>query len=190
MKSTDEGLSVWRAWGPGAGYSFAEGMHGVSDATNRALLTGRRVRSPVPTISYSELGTGALAEALAEPMGALVTSQRLREFLEEKAQARIQFLPTKLEGTRKVYWVANVLEQVDCIDRERSRYSEHGETGGIAKLKRLVLLPLGAEGPGLFHLKGFAGIILSRPWLRRLVEADFPSAGHFVPVSKFKIGYL
>ena len=44
------------------------------------------------------------------------------------------------------------------------------------------------DGPQVFHLVGLDSVLLFKPRLRALVEEQFPSAGRFTPVSKFRIG--
>ena len=183
-------LSVWRSWGPGQGFAFAEEMEGLSLRKYGTILEGRKLRPPLPTIVYGGFSGGPLPEALAAPGGMLIATKELRALLESESHARIQFVPVRLRSSRRSYALANILERVDCFDRERSSYRADAEAGGVSKLRHLVLTGVPKEGPEVFHLEGIEGVILFRPKLRRLFEERFPSAGHFVPVSKFKIGYL
>ena len=181
---------MWRPWGPGHGFAFAEEMGGLTTAAYGAVVVGRRVRSPLPTVRYGAFTQGALGDALAEPAGLLVASLRLRALLDAESRARIQYLPVRLQGLRKAFALANILESVDCFDRERSRFVEEPDTGGIWRLKKLVLKGVPEVGPEVFHLRGVDGVLVFKRRLRELVENRCPSAGWFVPVSEFKIGYL
>jgi hypothetical protein len=165
-------------------------MDGLSLAQFSAIATGRRLRPPLPVIRYSHFEQGPLPDALGEPGGQLVVSNGLRRLLESESNARIQFLTARLVGLRKVYSLANVLEKLDCLDVAASKYSEDVDTGSITKIRRLVLQTLPAEGPGVFHLEGLAGVLLFRPRLRDLISRKYPTAGRFIPVEQFTLGYL
>ena len=188
-RPSDNELSVWHAWVAHQGFSYPVQMRGITLAKDVALLEGRRLRAPLPKVGFDAFDRGALADALPNPGGYLIASNKLRSLLERESNARIQFLPVRLKGHRKTYAIANILERAACFDRARSQFKAYEDTGGISRLKKLVLKDVPIDGPEVFHLEGIRSVLLFKPRLRALMQEQMPSAGWFTPVSKFQIGY-
>ncbi len=185
-----ESPAIWRPFGPDWGWAFAEEMNGLSSRKFAAIVEGRRLKAPLPRVTYGGFTAGPLSDPLAEPGGLLVVSSRLQEVLDREAKAHIQYIPVKLKGRSGRYSIANVLDSVDCLDRGASRLIEDPDAGGITRVKKLVLTELPGASPELFHVEGFEQLLIIRPRLRAALERDFPSAGNFIPIARFKLGYL
>lgn len=181
---------VWQPLFKGEGVAFAEDLTGLSLSQYAAAARGRRLRAPLPSLSYGAFSSGPLPDVLAGPVGLLTVSERLRAVLDRESGAKIQFIPARLRGRKGSYSLANVLDQVACFDRERSRHTAEDGSDEAVKVKKLVLTPVPPEAPGVFHVPGLPGILVFRRALKEAIEEETTSAGRFVEVSKFQLGYF
>ncbi|WP_370451761.1 imm11 family protein [Corallococcus sp. CA031C] len=89
----------------------------------------------------SEGASGAIPNSL----NLLFASERLKGFLEERSDARIEFLPIKLLDQKdrlvpEPYSLLNVLGVVECVDLEKSKYMRSAiDPNFIARFFLLVL---------------------------------------------------
>lgn len=78
-----------------------------------------------------------------------VLSDRARRALEGLLGDDVEWLPARLEGER--YWLANVTNLVDGLDRERSDY-EWLEGEGIIWVREYQMLEAAVDGQAVFKL--------------------------------------
>ncbi|CAM3942148.1 imm11 family protein [Corallococcus soli] len=108
-----------------------------------------------------------------------IVSNKLKGLLEQHSGARIEFLPASIANHKgriaaKDYFIANVLDHVDCVDKERSEVEElHPDPTLLSGLFRLQVLqePIPPEAK-LFRLKTMPPAILIRDDLRALLDAE------------------
>lgn len=106
-------------------------------------------------------------------------SSKLKGLLEQHSGARIEFLPAAIANHKgriaaKDYFIANVLDHVDCLDKEHSEVEElNPDPTLLSGLFRLQVLqdriPPEAR---LFRLKNMPSAILIRDDLRALIDAE------------------
>ncbi len=75
---------------------------------------------------YSEKGI-KLTDAIPNYSNKLIISKKLRDIFEEKSGAHFEFFPIKVKDKKgrvvdKEYFIANLLDTVDCVDMEKSEY--------------------------------------------------------------------
>ncbi|MFL5349316.1 MAG: imm11 family protein [Hyalangium sp.] len=108
-----------------------------------------------------------------------IVSTRLKGLLEQHSGARIEFLPVSIANHKgriaaKDYCIANVLDHVDCIDKERSEVEElNPDPTLLSGLFRLQVLQdrIPSEAK-MFRLKTMPTAILIREDLRALLDAE------------------
>lgn len=108
-----------------------------------------------------------------------LVSSKLKGLLEQHSGARIEFLPVSIANHKgrvaaKDYFIANVLDHVDCVDKERSEVEElHPDPTLLSGLFRLQVLQdqIPSEAK-LFRLKTMPRAILIRDDLRALLDAE------------------
>jgi hypothetical protein len=104
-----------------------------------------------------------------------VVSARLREFLESRDLASVEYLPVAIidhkgRPASTEYFIAHPIEPVDCIDRQQSVFVENKIVkGAIRSMTKLAIdaarIP---ANRAMFKLKGFSDITLVR---RELAQA-------------------
>lgn len=107
---------------------FDEDVKGISDEW--LLMRGKKMGDHFPTdavwpISKRKGGT-KLNDFVPNIFSRLVVSSRARERIQAK-QANIEWLPVKIldrkgKPAHSTYFIANVLEHHDCINRKKSRF--------------------------------------------------------------------
>ena len=108
-----------------------------------------------------------------------IVSSKLKSLLEQHSGARIEFLPASIANHKgrvaaKDYFIANVLDHVDCVDKQRSEVEElNPDPTLLSGLFRLQVLPdrIPPESK-LFRLKTLPTAILIRDDLRALLDAE------------------
>lgn len=121
-----------------------------------------------------------------------VFSQRLRELIEQIAAGAIQFLPFRLLdrfGNHEVtgYYVGQILEIVDCLDRSRTKVANDDWTpinkyGSLRIREPFVLNKNLAAGHHLFRLLGCrARIVVSAEFKHAVEMANMLGIG-FTPM--------
>ncbi|NTX07400.1 hypothetical protein HUA75_37195 [Myxococcus sp. CA040A] len=120
-----------------------------------------------------------------------IVSTRLKTLLEQYSGARIEFLPVSISNHKgriaaKDYFIANVLEHVDCIDKERSEVEElDPDPARLSGLFRLRVLDdrIPAEA-ALFRLKPMPPAILIREDLRARLSAESLSGIRYIELGE------
>lgn len=138
--------------------------------------------------------TGAL-RATAEPgtrldftLGALsipYVSSRLAGELERVAGGDIQLLPVEIEG--ESLFVLNVTAMADCLDRDRSVFTEWTEEDGrpdsYRMVARLVIDPARTGGSKILRVRGWTVPLVVCDEVRMAIEAGGFSGAVFEPVT-------
>ncbi|MCP3168887.1 imm11 family protein [Myxococcus qinghaiensis] len=120
-----------------------------------------------------------------------IVSTRLKTLLEQHSGARIEFLPVSIANHKgriaaKDYFIANVLDHVDCIDKERSEVQElDPDPARLSGLFRLQVLEdrIPAEA-NLFRLKPLPPAILIRETLRARLSAENLSGVRYIEMGE------
>ncbi|WNG14148.1 imm11 family protein [Cystobacter fuscus] len=100
---------------------------------------------PLRLAMSRRMGGKAVFDIIANTLGYLIVSERVRGVLERNATADIEFLPIQLVDHKgrdetRGFFIANVLGQVDCVDLKASRYEESAlSPGEFFALTKLVL---------------------------------------------------
>lgn len=122
-----------------------------------------------------------LTDAIPNTLKLLFASERLRGFLEEHSGASMEFLPIQLQDQKdklvpEPYSILNLLEVVECVDLEKSKYRRSEiDPNFIARFYLLVLdearIPPQAR---FFRLKEKPNLIMVREDLAQaLVDGDY-----------------
>jgi hypothetical protein len=116
----------------------------------------------------------------------------LRDWLVKRQIPKVEYLPVSIVDHRgrvasADYVIVHPVEPVDCIDRERSEFSESRITPGqISRFSKMVIdearVPADRE---IFRLQGFWGATLVRAGLVRDLSAAGFSGLSFLPVSNY-----
>jgi hypothetical protein len=94
------------------------------------LHEGVAVKSWFPTDTIFQLAEhhgSKLTDSIPNTLHMLIVSEKMKEALEEKSGAEIEFLPVRIRNQRgrvvqEPYFIANVVGTVECVDRERSKF--------------------------------------------------------------------
>ncbi|WP_095961810.1 imm11 family protein [Corallococcus macrosporus] len=161
------------------------------------LTDGVRLKGTIPestTFTLSEEGGDMLCDFVENTSGTLIVSTRAREALEAEGITGddFEYLPVTLKDKRgralkSRFYIVNPLQKVECMDRERSKFSASARTDEILSVRRLVVrqeqVPAELK---LFRLGEWPRVIVIRSDLvQRLQEAQL--IGLFVvgPGEKF-----
>lgn len=135
----------------------------------------------------------ALADSMSNVNRMLVVSRRVKEFLEERAPRRVEYLPVKLLNHKKKvasdeYFVVNPLAIVDCIDTKKSRVRWNDiDPEKLAACSNVVLKPKSIDGEHLlFRPKHLEYYVMVLPELAEALEAEGFTGLRFTPVDEFE----
>ncbi|NVJ08019.1 hypothetical protein HUW63_22605 [Myxococcus sp. AM001] len=151
-------------------------------ATSWRISRGLRMdeRFPVDVVLQMDGENKGLAipDIIANTVQFAIVSNRFKQLLAEHSAAHIEFLSVSIANHKgriaaKDFFVANVLDQHDCIDLERSDVEQLGlEPEILSGLFRLHVLedriPPEAK---FFRLKSMPSVILIRDDLRAVIDA-------------------
>jgi hypothetical protein len=186
------GWHVWTDYLPGSGYAFAEEVEGLTAEQERRLASGVELARPLPRPVVTKLSEGALADVIGTVWMGRILSGNLRSTLEGCTSARLQFVEVAVpEYPERDYFFLNLLETVDCFDRERSDYDvDHEYPDVIQRIRKLVLTPLPAGVPEVFNLAGLPGLILVNDAVSEELRTACPAPGEFVEISDYTRGLV
>ncbi len=130
-------------------------------------------------------------DLVSNPLRMLVVSSRLKALLAQHSGARIEFLPVSISNHKgrvaaKDYFIANVLDHQDCIDKEHSEVEElNPDPTMLSGLFRLQIIAgrIPAEAK-LFRLKTMPPAILLRDDLRAVFEAEGISGARYIAMGE------
>jgi hypothetical protein len=106
----------------------------------------------------------------------------LAKVLKDIADQRVQLLPLSIQGNSKLkYFAVNVLDSVELMDRDRSKFSVFEGTNAISQIKSLVLRKA-KNLPPIFHLAENPPLIIIDDELKKALEKASDSPGYFKSV--------
>jgi len=133
-----------------------------------------------------------LVDNLLNSDRAMVVSPTLRDWLEKRRIPKVEYLPVSIIDHRgrvasADYAIVHPIDPVDCIDRERSEFSESRITPGqISRFRKMVIddgrVPADRQ---IIRLHGFWGATLVRADLVEALSAGRFSGLGFLPVSEY-----
>lgn len=91
------------------------------------------------------LGGNAMKDAIYNQVGVLTVAEKLKDALQAALVGKAEFLPfTLVSGKGKpvagTFWVVNVLEVHDCVDRDKTEGSASSvDPGGYTEIRKLAL---------------------------------------------------
>src|SRR6266850_4272665 len=152
-----------------------------------SLAKGWRLRDGLPVASDwpkraklamdGSLGGVAVKDAIYNQVGVLMVTDRLKKVLEESLSGKTEYLPFSLLNTKGkpvdgTFWVANLNEVADCVDRERTEGTEaRTRPGTYAEITKLVLdMDKIPKGPNLFRIAPSPEIFVARDDIRAALE--------------------
>jgi hypothetical protein len=143
----------------------------VEHPKEHLLHAGVKVADLFPALTFDlEDGPGVkMGDHIPNALGLLLVSERLKAVLEARADAEIEYIPIAVRDrnkrpSRKRYFIANVLGELDCMDRGRSDLDVSDIDPDVAdRIRTLVLDPakIGVDVK-LFRLKGAHHLFLVR----------------------------
>lgn len=145
------------------------------------IALGRRMGDKYPVdvaLHMSDSHSGiAVPDLISNGLNYCLVSAGLRELLDKEAGAAIEWLSFTLVNhkgreTPGSFYIANVLDAVDCVDERRTEAREsHIKPGTFSTIFRLVLdhdrIP---ENSKLFRLSKKVSVMIIRDDLRRRLE--------------------
>lgn len=180
---------VWEAYDAGSGHAFCDASAGLSETQKTALMLGRPMDLPLPTLEIESLTDGEIGDVLGTAWSSLIFSERVKDLLPKDI---VQWIPVSfpIPVTRK-YYVANFLELHEGIDAKKSTYqSDSNDLRDIHKLKSLHLKFKTENLPPIFRLDELPFVVLVSAQLRESIEKISPSPGIFITPNKYSFGYL
>jgi hypothetical protein len=183
---------VWEAQQSGSGWASAVEITGWTKQQEVQVFFGRALPDPLPRLEVTELSRGKLGDTMGTATSTRMVSGRLREVLAAALGDRIQFIEANISGIdAPPYYVANILEHFDCLDREKSDVEAFPRPPhAIRRVRKLVLLPKVKDAPPAFHLGEMPAAILVNDELRRKMESASSSAGVFIDLPKYRFGVM
>jgi hypothetical protein len=176
-------LWVWTDYGVGPEYSFARKQLGITGEQIRLARRGDPLGEPLPKPRLDLLTEGKLTDLLAANVPFVVSDPLLAAL--QVSGARLQVIPVRVIGVKRKYHLANILEKVPCLDETRSKVTRWKELDNIIRsIRKLVLMPIPADAPPIFHIAEFPLMVLVRDDLRRSIQAACEAPGVFTPSEK------
>jgi hypothetical protein len=133
-----------------------------------------------------------LVDNLLNSDRAMVVSPALRDYLDKRRIPKVEYLPVSIIDHRgrvasADYAIVHPIDPVDCIDRDRSDFTESRITPGqIGRFRKLAIdntrVPADRQ---IIRLQGFWGATLVRADLVRDLSEGAFSGLSFLPVSKY-----
>jgi hypothetical protein len=173
----------------GSGYAFCRESSGLTEAHKTAIMLGRAIEPPLPTLRVAELTPGELGDTIGTAWSSLLVNETIRTQLPESI---IQFIPVALPLPLDTlpYFIANFLELHRGIDYQRSEYElVEGSDHDIDRLKLLHLRFESADLPPVFRLAELPFVTLIHTDLRAKLEAASPSPGVFIAPQEYSFGF-
>ncbi len=147
---------------------------------------------PDVTLQMDEEHRGLnVPDLVANTLHLCIVSGRLKALLEQESGANIEFLPAAIANHkgRRVpgeYFIANVLDTYDCVDRDKSDFdtfaSNPDEFTGLFRLSlREDEIPANAK---LFRIKPMGTVLVIREDLRAALEAKGMTGVNYIAMGK------
>jgi hypothetical protein len=178
-------LWIWIPYVEGEDYAVGMTHSGLPPKVADQLALGLPVTEMPKRLTIRDITPMPLPDVLGTSTRYSAVSARVREVLEKRSRANIQFVPVKLEGyPKESYWLPHVLDRLALVDRERSEVEWNPADPRFIKFNGPMVLndpPPGA--PLYFRLFETAALIFDNE-LKEALQRVTPSAGHFILPSK------
>jgi hypothetical protein len=179
-------LWIWAPYTEGEDYAVGMSQSGLLSNVASHLLRGQPVTETPRRHTIRNITGMPLPDVLGTPTMYPAVSGRVREVLEKRSRANIQFLPVKLQGyPKESYWLPHVLDELALVDRERSKVTwDPDDPSSIMFVGPMVLNDPPPGSPLYFRLAEAVMLIVDNE-LKEVLQRVTPSAGHFFLPSKF-----
>ncbi|RJS21938.1 hypothetical protein DRW03_16565 [Corallococcus sp. H22C18031201] len=164
-------------------------------AKSHMLTKGESVRSWFPSevvFDFAPNGGIKPGDAVRNVLGLHIVSEKLRGILESAASAHFEFLPVKLRNHKKKlvpepYYLANLLDVVTCVNRERSVFTVNELFKDRLRDFEKLVLDLGKLGPDteLFRLGENTELVIVREDLARAILQTGCTGMNFMPMEDY-----
>jgi hypothetical protein len=171
---------VWNDYGVDHDeFAFARRQTGITGEQIRQLWSGNPLPAPLPKPRLDEMTVGDLSDLLSSNIHWVVSDELLAVL--EATDVKLQVIPVKVVGEKRKYQIANILERVPCLDETKSKIRRWKELdNAIRSIRKLVLKPIPADAPPVFHVAEFPLLVLVRDDLRQAMLAACKAPGRFV----------
>jgi hypothetical protein len=178
-------LWIWASYVRRQGYAIGISESGVPEKTRDEIALGQPITEMPQRFMIRDITSGRLPDVLGAPNFRPLVSDRVREVLEQRSRANIQFVPVRLEGYRGVrYWLAHVLDELALVDRKRSKVTWDPDDPQYMMFSGSMVLrdpPPGA--PLYFRLHEIPTRIVADE-LKQALQKVTRSAGNFIDPSE------
>lgn len=133
-----------------------------------------------------------LADAIPNTLHLAFVSSKLKGILEKHSGTNIEFLPVRIRDhkgriVKASYFIANVLDAAECLDRKRSRYGDNPlDKEQVGRITLLVLdeqkLPAGKK---LFRLGEKRELLLVHEDLVHLIQEEGCTGLRFIDMKDY-----
>jgi hypothetical protein len=133
-----------------------------------------------------------LADNIPNTLGFHFVSEKLKQLLETLSGAQFEFLPIRLRNHKKkvlpdAYYIANLLDIVEAVDRERSDFVVDALFKDEIEHFRTLVLDLKKVGPDrkLFRLRERPRLVIIREDLARAILEAGCTGVTFMPMEDY-----
>jgi hypothetical protein len=173
---------IWAAYTDGEDYAIGIEKSGMTSELDRQLRKGLPITEMPRRLTVCDITLMPLPDVLGAPMPYPAVSDRVREVLERRARANIQFVPVKLEGYRREsYWLPHALDRLELVDRERSKVTWNPEDPRRIKFVGPMVLHDPPPGAPLYFRLAEAPLLIVDNELKEALQQASASPGHFIP---------
>lgn len=141
----------------------------ISDVENKKYSNAEKLEEKVLNADV-EREYAKFPDLMGSSMVHPLASDKLKEvLLQIVPEQQIQFIPVKVSD--KIYWLINVLNNIDCFDHEQSEFTTYS-SGALRKITKGVIKSDLVEGVDLFRVAGrYVDIFLSERMKKKLEES-------------------
>ena len=145
--------------------------------------------NPPPAI-FDNIGNGPAVDFNLATDRAIVVSKPCADVLRSLLSEEVaEFISADVEGTKEEWEVINILDRVDCLDRQQSAikyfpedYSQPLKRGKPNSVERLIIDPTRAEGHDLFRLADWEVAVIASERIKQAMEDANITGVEFWPV--------
>jgi hypothetical protein len=186
VEKEESRLWLWAGYTEGEGYAVGFNHSGLPEKVEDQLALGQQISEMPKRYTIREITALPLPDVLRTPTMYPAVSDRVREVLEKRSRANIQFVPVKLEGYRnESYWLAHVVDELALVDRERSKVRWNPNDPRYIKFVGPMVLNDPPPGSPLYFRLAELPVLVVDNELKEALQQATPSAGHFFTPWKF-----
>ena len=174
-------LWIWADYTSRDRYAIGIKCSGLPEKAGAQLALGQPITEMPRRVAIRDITGKPLPDVLGTPTVYPAVSRRVREVLESRSRANIQFVPVQLRGfPKEPYWLPHVLDELALVDRKRSRVEwDPDDPRYIQSSGSMVLRDPPPGAPLYFRLAEIPALIVDRE-LKEALQRVTPSAGHFI----------